>query len=138
MTAAVAADPAGFADAMERLHRLDLAQVGTAQAGMIRALLEDRFPAGLDGDDIRAVLTECARSATAWLPDLDVTALIAVLTSALGVAEPEEMPPLSPQTLTVHACLVIADLATGVADGADQYLRRAMAEIERAQTIEMP
>lgn len=138
IAAAQAADRAGFAAATELLRRQDPAQIGVAQAATIRAMLEQRFPSGLDGEDIRAVLTDCVRSSTAWLPDVDVTALIAVLTSALGMAEPDDLPRLDPNVLTLHGCLVIADLATGLAEGAEPYMQLALAEIERAETIEMP
>jgi hypothetical protein len=65
-------------------------QSGQVLGALVRSLLEDQHPDGLDGDDIRVVLGRCYLGAAQWLPveRLDVHTLTAVLASALGIHEP--------------------------------------------------
>lgn len=76
------------------------ATCGLVLGAVVRMLLEDQHPGGLDGDDIRQVLSGCWADSAAWLPAAAVSpvVLIAVLSSALGIHEPgvthpELMPP---------------------------------------------
>lgn len=63
---------------------------GRVLGDVLRSLLEDTHPDGLNSDDITLVVGRCYRAAAAWLPPerVDVTMLLAVLVSALGIHEP--------------------------------------------------
>jgi hypothetical protein len=63
---------------------------GQVLGALVRTLLEEQHPDGLDSDDIQLVLGRCYRVSAQWLPldRLDVTTLVAVLASALGIHEP--------------------------------------------------
>lgn len=81
-------------DAYERATA-ELASASAGPAGqvlgaLLRSLLEEQHPDGLDSDDIQTVLGLCYRDAAGWLPAdrLDVAVLLAALASALGIHEP--------------------------------------------------
>lgn len=139
-TAAVrAADAAALAEATTRLLTADPEQVRSVHAAMVRELLEDLHPDGLTGEAVQAVLTRCARAAAGWVPALDVDALAVVLTGALGVSDPDEdARRVGRAAILTHAVLVLADLLALAQRPADGYLRRAIAEIARAETVELP
>ncbi|SDE53357.1 hypothetical protein [Rhodococcus tukisamuensis] len=138
-TAARAADLGVFVEASERLRAVDLEQVRAVHSAMVRELLEDLHPDGLTGEAVQAVLERCARTAAVWVPDLQVPLLVAVLTGSLGLSDPDEEFGASDRFgLVRHALLVLADLLGAAQAPASGYLRRAVAEIERAQTVEMP
>jgi hypothetical protein len=141
VNAAQSADREGFESATERLIALDrggAGRVSAAQAGVLNQLVEQRHPDGLDGEDARAVLEHAARATLPWLPSLDVNILLTVLAGALGVLDPDAEPyPASPLELARHASILIADLLGPSAD-AQPLVDAAIAEIHRAQTIEMP
>jgi hypothetical protein len=121
-----------FAGATSDLGALDPAQVGLVLGTVVRLLMEDLHPDGLDGDDVREVLSTCVRAATAWQPEVDPHVLLIVIAGALGVHEPDEQnPPPKPDVLARHAALLVADLVgTRPVDG---YLTLAADEIERTQ-----
>ncbi|MCW2522252.1 MAG: hypothetical protein JWO63_587 [Frankiales bacterium] len=131
------ADLDQFLLASALLSSLDLERVAIVQAAAIRSLLEERHPDGLDADDVRAVLTRCAQAA-AWYPDLDVAMLLLVLSGALGAVDPDEQPPAGRSLLTQHASVVLADLTAAEPALLAGHLHRSIAELRRAQTIEMP
>jgi hypothetical protein len=138
--------------------------VGTVLAAVVRALLEERHPDGLDGDDIAAVLAASFGAASRWLPAdrLDASVLIAVLASALGVHEPgvtydeigapvprgddewrdptsaDEVPMRAPTPAEYAwiAPVLIADLLGG--RRLNPYLDAAFAEIYTSESMEMP
>ena len=135
-----------FADALAGLATVDLEIVATVQAAMIRALLEDLHPAGLTGDDVRSALERTVRSAVAWWPEVRADDLITVYTSALGMSDPDA-PARDRAALAGHALLVIADLCATIAPPlpdrseaatVERYLRTALAEVHRAETVELP
>lgn len=139
LTAVAAADAEAFADAHDRLLAAEPDQVRAVSSAMVRELLENTNPDGLSGEAVQEVLERTARAAAAWLPTLDVGALAVVLTGSLGLTDYDE------DTLRVgwavvlrHALLVIADLLAVAQAPADGYLRRAIGEIARAETVEMP
>lgn len=105
--------------------------------GAVRTALERVHPQGLDGEDARDLLERCVRSALAWLPDVEVPALIVVLTGALGMQDPDDEPMLAPDVIAVHAVLLMAELGAGP-DAIQRDLDGAIAELARAQTVEMP
>jgi hypothetical protein len=92
----VAVDAAGgpeagtYQGAVAELTGLPAEQVGQLLGAIIRTLLEEQHPDGLDGDDIQAVLDRCYRRAAAWLPAdrLRPRTIVAALAGALGVQEP--------------------------------------------------
>jgi hypothetical protein len=137
--AARANDLAAFEEATERLAVLDPEQLTLVQAAVIRALLEDTHAGGLSGEDVAEVLERCVRSAAGWLSDFDPTLLVTVLTGALGVFDPDEEPRVVNRLgLATHASLVIADLLVAGDLQPSGYVDMALAEIQRAETIEMP
>lgn len=82
------ADPSGYALATAALGELPLAPTGAVLGAVVRMLLEDVHPGGLDGDDIRKVLGRCLAETAGWLPEaVSARILIAVLSSALGIHE---------------------------------------------------
>lgn len=124
-----------FAEAIENLSSEDHVQVAAIHAEMVRSLLEELHPDGLTGEDVQDALSSAVRSAIEWYPDLDVQGFVEVLTGALGVADTEEK---RPAPRAEHAVLILADLLVRRSAAADGYIRRAVAEIRRAQTMEMP
>ncbi|TQF74576.1 hypothetical protein FK531_00195 [Rhodococcus spelaei] len=139
VTAARVPDREAFEEAAEKLRRLDLEQVRAVHSAMVRELLEDLHPDGLTGESVQAVLERCARGTTAWVSDLQVPLLVAVLTGALGLTDPdEENIPRDRFAVARHALLVLADLLSAAKAPAAGYLRRAIGEVARAETVEMP
>ena len=124
-----------FVEAIEKLSSEDHVQVAAIHAEMVRSLLEELHPDGLTGEDVQDALSSAVRSAVEWYPDLDVHGFVEVLTGALGVSDTEEKRP-SPGA--EHAVLILADLLVRRSAAADGYIRSAVAEIRRAQTMEMP
>lgn len=105
----------------------------------MRELLEDTHPDGLSSEDVQDALTACAKSTIVWLPDLDVQALAAVYTGALGISDLEDDSfRIGHGAYLRSAVLVIGSLSTGVKKAQSAYIIRAIGEIARAQTIEMP
>jgi hypothetical protein len=125
------------------------AQLATQPAGgrvlgdVLRSLLEDTHPGGLDSDDITLVIGRCYREAAAWLPPerVDVIMLLAVLAGALGVHEPDDAVPVEPPTwpdYAWHAPLLAADLLPFAPATLDSYLEATFAEYEREAREELP
>ena len=137
IVAARASDAAALTEATEDLAALPAGPVGAVLAGMIRELLETLHPDGLTGEDVQDVLTRCVRASAVWFPAVGVDSLVTVLTGALGVADVEENP-RRPECAVDAAILVIADLLNAAEVPADGYVRRALDEIARAETVEMP
>ena len=134
VAAAGAQDAAAFDEATTRLAALDPALVSEVLGAVVRSLLEEAHPAGLAGDDLRTVLADCSRSAR-WVSDVDPAALVVVLTGALGLQDPDDEP-IHPRLLGRHAVLLVAQLLGGTP--LSVHLDAALAELARAQTIEMP
>ena len=141
LAAARVADAAAFGAASTDLIALDrdgAGRVGLTQAAVLAALLEHRHPDGLTGDDARLVLERATRAGIVWWPALDANILLSVLAGALGVLDPDAEPyPATTLQLAQHAAILIADLL-GPAEDPAPLVRSALAEIQRAQTIELP
>jgi hypothetical protein len=141
LAAARSGDLEAFDEAHVRLIALDkggAGRVGLAQAAVLNTVLELRHPDGLDGDDARAVLEHTARTVLPWWPELDVNILLLVLAGSLGVLDPDAEPyPAGALELSRHASVLIADLL-GTDGDAGAPVAAAIAEIQRAQTIELP
>ncbi|MFZ2529822.1 MAG: hypothetical protein WAX14_19545 [Rhodococcus sp. (in: high G+C Gram-positive bacteria)] len=134
LSAARTGDAPAFADAVAALTELPYEQVTAVHAGMVRELLEELHPDGLAGDDVRAVIERCARGrAVPVAPHV----LVAVLTGTLGVADPE-VPTVRPEQYLTAGLVVLVDLLASRAADPGPYVRRAVGEIERSETIEMP
>lgn len=140
--AARAQDIEDFRDSVGRLEKH--AEVAREVHGlMVRELLEALYQDGVSGDDVSEVLRRTITGAGLWDAPVDPSAVVVVLTGALGVAEPDEdgegrTTAIAAADVVGAAVLVIADLlAAGKIDHKD-YLMRAVEEIRRAQTVEMP
>lgn len=132
VSAARERDAGAFADAVAELARLDRAQAGLVLGTLVRVLLEEAHPDGLDADDVRAVLERSVRSAARWQPDVDPQVMLMLLAGALGVYEPDEGDPApAPEAVARHGALLAAELA-GRRE-LDDYLALTFAEIERTQ-----
>ncbi|MFH5212082.1 hypothetical protein [Antrihabitans spumae] len=128
-----------FSAAIAELSALPFEQVAAVQFRVVRELMETLHPDGLDGDDVSEVLGRCARAAAPWWQGLDVEFLAVVITGALGVAEAEETPRGRDNRVVIEsAVLVIADLAGAAKVATKDYIARAVSDIARAETIEMP
>jgi hypothetical protein len=133
VAAAGQTDAATFDEAVGWLAGLDPALVAEVLGGAVRSLLEEKLPDGLDGEDLRTVLADCTRSA-AWA-GVDPGVLVVVLTGALGLSA-EDQPTVPPAAVARHALLLVAHLTGGTPPAA--HLDAALAELARAQTVEMP
>ncbi|QBJ98688.1 hypothetical protein ERC79_12525 [Rhodococcus sp. ABRD24] len=139
LTAARTASGEHLADALDELLALPFEQVTLVHAGVVRALLEDLHPDGFSGEDIQDALTRVAGSALTWIPGLDIPALAAVLTGSLGLTEmSDDAQRIGPADYLRSAILVIADLLATVDMPSTGYIRDAIGEIARAETVEMP
>lgn len=137
--AALALDAPTFQSAAVGLAALPPEQAGLVAGAVVRSLLEEQHPDGVDAEGIGTVLARCYQGASRWLPQgsVAVEALMAVLSSALGIHEPgvtyaeitgpssrPDADPLDPQSdgtlvravppgpleYARHAALLIADL----------------------------
>ena len=106
---------------------------------VLRSLLEDLHPDGLASDDAQDVIVRCARSAAGWFPEVDVNALVLVLSGALGMHPHEDEPvPVSPLDVARHAPLMVADLLTAGGRSYPPYLHAALAGIAVAEANDLP
>ena len=128
-----AGEVAAFEDAAGRLAALDPVLVADVLGGTVRSLLEERHPDGLDAEDFRTVLEDSARGA-GWA-GADPEVLLVVLAGALGLTA-DEPPAVPPAAVARHALLLLAHLTGGTPPTA--HLDAAVAELARAQTVEMP
>jgi hypothetical protein len=137
VAAAGAQDAAAFDEATTRLAALDPALVSVVLGAVVRSLLEEAHPAGLTGDELRTVLEDRIGSA-GWASELDPVALVIVLTGALGLQDPDEEPSIHPRSVGRHAMLLVDRLLSPTGHPLAAHLDAALAELARAQTIEMP
>lgn len=134
--AAAGADAAAFAAASGDLARFDAEQARVVLGWVLRQTLEERSPDGLDADDVRAAVAGTAGSA-AWFAALDPRILVVVLTAALGEhPDPEEIPRLGHALVLAHSVLLVHELVTP--RGLRRALESALAEVRRAETVELP
>jgi hypothetical protein len=131
-----ATDADAYEEAAGRLAGADPQRVALVLGGVVRSLLEDLHPDGMDGEDVRAVLERCTRSAAPWAPGVDPQVLLVLLAGALGVSDPDEQPAASPDAVARNAVLLTADLLGP--RPLEPYLTAAFAELARAETVEMP
>ncbi|MGC5017577.1 hypothetical protein [Micromonospora sp. DT47] len=107
---------------------------GLVLGAVVRLLLEETHPDGLDGDDVRRVLEQCVRSAAGWRPDVSPHVVLVLLAGALGVYNPgEDDSPPDPAAIARHAPLLVTDLIAATGRPVAGYLDAAFAEIERTE-----
>ena len=133
VSAARQRDTRAYDESVARLATAD--RSGLVLGAVVRLLLEESHPDGVDGDDVRQVLERCTRGAAQWRSDVDPHVLLVLLAGALGVYDPDgdDSPP-NPPAIARHAPLLVADLSAHTGRPLDAYLVAAFAEIERAET----
>lgn len=130
---------AAFGEALDELVALPYEQVTAVHAGMARELLEELHPDGLAGEDVQAVLERTVRSGLGRYPAFTPDAVVSVLTGTLGVSDPDApQPRIAPAEHLAASVLVLADLLAARRVAPGPCLRRAVGEIERGETMEMP
>lgn len=135
-TAAVEAATERDADALET-SALALAVAdgsGLVLGMVVRLRLEELHPDGLDGEDVRTVLSDCVLAAGEWLPWVDPHVVLVLLASALGVHDPDERygDPGSKE-LARHGPLLVAHLMAAAPRPLSDYLAAAFGEIRRGE-----
>lgn len=136
--AALGHDGDRFADAVDRLAVQDPQRLAMVQAWIVRSLLERLHPDGFSSADAHDVLRNCMQSAAGWFPEPEPTVLAQVLTGALGMSDPDQPAVAGATVLGRHAALLTAVLLSGTGQPLAGYLDAAFAELERAETIELP
>ncbi|NAZ86386.1 hypothetical protein, partial [Kineococcus indalonis] len=132
-------DAAAFEEAGAALAAFDADAARTVLGHVLRGALEELHPDGLDADDLRALVERCARSAPAWFGGLDPQLLVVALVGALGEhPEAGEVPPAAHAAVLRHALLVVADVVAATRRPLARHLEGALAEVRRAETVEMP
>ena len=132
--AAAAQDLEAYEQALVPLAAADPARVSTVTGAVVRGLLEELHPGGLTGEAVGDVLRACTAP---WLPDLDPTVLVVVVTGALGLLDVDDQPAeLSAAAVLRSAPVLIASLLAGAPLGS--RLDTALAELRRHETVEMP
>ncbi|GAB3282071.1 hypothetical protein [Kineosporia babensis] len=137
--AARAGDLEAFTRATTDLAACEPEQVRLALGVVVRDLLEHLHPDGLAADDLQDLIRSCVKRVFAWYPQVDVNALVIVITGALGMQEEEE-PRYSPANIARHAPLFIAELLSQPRPtlSIQQYLTAAFQQIRTAELHEMP
>jgi hypothetical protein len=148
--AAAEEDAAALADCGPALAALDEPRLRIVLGEMLRSAIEELHPDGLSSTDAQDLIEHCTEQA-AWYPELDPEVLVVVLLGAFGAHDPDQQPALPPAVVAQHAAVLLVDLLTGPAetepgqldpaaliDRAERLLNRALAELERAETMEMP
>ena len=135
--AALLESPSGFDDAVAELIHVYRDVIKVVLGEVTRDLLERAFPDGLDSDDAEQVLTRTSQWARRWCRDVDDDALVVALTGSLGVSSDEPAPFTEP-VVQRHGVLLVAQLLTGAGEPLSVVLGRALGELRRAQTMELP
>jgi hypothetical protein len=138
VSAARAGDGPAFAAALDDLGRLDSEQLAVVLGAVTRELLERSHPDGVGASDAEQVLASCMRSAASWYEPLDADSLIQALTGTLGIHDPDESAPPAGPAVVAHGLLLIADQLAAMGEDLPPVLDRALGELMRAQTIELP
>jgi len=138
VSAARAGDASAFTAALDDLGGLDREQLAVVLGAVTRELLERSHPDGVGSSDAEQVLAGCMRSAASWYEPLDGDSLIQALTGTLGIHDPDESAPPAGPAVVAHGLLLIADRLTTMGEDLPPVLDRALRELMRAQTIELP
>ena len=137
VSAARSADAPAFTDAMAGLGLVDREQLAVLLGSVTRDLLERSHPDGLGAADAERVLGSCARASASWYEMLDSDVLVVALTGALGISDPDEPPP-DGAAVVAHGLLLITDQLRLLGQELPPVLEGALAELMRAQTMELP
>lgn len=127
VTAVQAGDADRLADATATLAVTDGG--GLILGTVVRLLLEERYPDGLDGDDVSLVLTACVTEH----PTADPHVLLVLLAGALGVHPEEDGTQPSAGETAAHGPLLVAYLLDGSPRPLPAYLTAAFTEIARTE-----
>jgi len=138
VAAARAGDAPAFTAALGDLGRMDREQLAVVLGAVTRELLERSHPDGVGASDAEQVLASCMRSASSWYEELDADSLIQALTGTLGIHDPDESAPPAGPAVVAHGLLLIADQLTTMGEDLPPVLARALQELMRAETIELP
>jgi hypothetical protein len=128
-------DADALAEAGGRLDRVEPEQVRLVLGHVARGLVERSHPDGVDADDLSTLIEDVARGA-AWCPRLSPTALVAVLSGAFGVHPDDEAPTSTAPAVVTAVAVLVAHLLRG--RDVTHLLDAALAEVARAETVEMP
>jgi len=152
--AAAAGDADAFETAARRLALAEPEHVRVVVGGVVRPLLEELHPDGVDADDVRAVTADAVTAAAPWWPAVDAGALVVVVAGSLGVHpevfpaaegdaddgaprdEPEPLP--TPDAITRHALLLVATLLAARGGRLRRYLEESFTQLALAETTEQP
>ena len=138
-SAASAADGDAFTEAVAALSALDEDQVRTVLGWVLRGELEELHPDGLGADDLREVVGRVSRAALPWFPGTDPQVCVVALTGAFGEhPEADGEPRLPHPGVVAHSVLLAEDLARASGRPLARHLEAALAEVRRAETMEMP
>lgn len=129
-------DAEGFERSARLVANLDAEHVRLVLGHVVRSLVEELHPDGVEADDVSALLDGCT-TGSRWCPSVDEAVLVAVVAGALGV-HADEPGVLPPSEVARHACLLVAYLLRARGGRVDRYLTDAFTELARAQTVEMP
>jgi hypothetical protein len=136
--AASAGDAEAFDQATERLATLDREQVRVLLGTVVRSLLEESHPDGIDGDDLQDVLRAVITSTESWFA-ADPGNLVVVLAGSLTAADPDALQkPPDAADLLRHAAVVIAALLRTAPRPLGPVLTDAFADLRRAETLDYP
>ena len=139
VTAAQAGDAAAFDEALGELRTLDRPQLLVLLGTTMLELLERTAPDGLDAEEAERVLRGCLAAAAPWFDTLDGSALLAAFTAGVGVADPDDTAEApTPDVVLAHGLLLVAHLCTTSRTPLPDVLAHALAELRRAQTVELP
>ena len=132
VTAAGDHDRAVFEETVARLAAAEAA--GLVLGAVVRLLLEELHPDGVDGDDIRQILDDCVVAAAQWQEEADPHVTLVLLAGALGIYDQdEEARQPSPIELARNTALLVAHLLVAAKHPLAWYLNAAFAEIARTE-----
>lgn len=141
LEAARAANAEAFSRATTDLAACEPERVRLVLGEVVRDLLERLHPDGLSAEDLQAAIRDCVRRSAGWYPDIDVQALVVVITGALGMHGDEDQPRYSPIDMARHAPLFIAELLSrpnpATLSAAD-HLRAGFDRIRTAELHDLP
>lgn len=158
--AAAVADGPALAHCGPTLAALDEPRLRIVLGEMLRTAWEELHPDGLSSADAQELIEHCTEQA-AWYPELDPEVLVVVLLGAFGAHDPDQQASTQPAAVAQHAAVLLVDLLTGtdlptgtdlltgtdlptgkaetaLLRRAERLLDRALAELQRAETMEMP
>jgi hypothetical protein len=130
-----AGDAVVFEAATARLVSLDREQVRLLLGTVVRLLLEESHPGGVDGDALRDVLSRVVSASAEWF-DAEPSVVAYVLLGAVGATDPDTDRPPPATTLLAHAAAVTAELLRTSPRPLPLVLTDAFADLYRAETLD--